>query len=1406
MGQEAGMKLTASALHEFHDSQMHVSVDSMYLLRIAAVDIKFKHRIGSGAFADVWLARFDDSDVAVKTLHCRRRTVAQVQSFVDEIQLHASFGSPYIVHFIGAAWTSLSDLSLVMEYMDGGDLREYLRSVPVDAVGWDRKLSIIHDVAEGLVYLHSLNIMHRDIKSSNVLLKASTLRSKLFDFGISKEDVEATMTSGVGTFRWMAPEVIQDSIYTLSVDIYSFGVLLSELTTHKLPYANVQHDGEPISDARIMLEVASGALCPTFAKTDPEWLVRLAHQCLAHDPVDRPSATQIIYRVRNVMRDISYPQTRVVRYANDPATADPATPPFGSLQIDRGVDDEEHRRDFNMRDLELYRINSIERTKIIASGAYADIWLAIYNGNNVALKAVDTKRYSLQRFIAEIQLHASLDNPYIVRFIGAAWTRPADVSLVMEYMNGGDLCDYLGAFSVDALGWDKKLSIIRDVAEGLVYLHARNILHRDIKSRNVLLDAATLQGKLCDFSISREDESATLTCGVGTYRWMAPEVLQDSHYTLSADIYSFGALLSELSTHTIPFVGVKDGPRERPISALKIMYGVMRGNLCLTMEPTSPEWLKQLANQCLSRDASDRPTALQILQTVRNVKRECAPLHIQGNNPSRAKTNNAVDLTTLKPFRLAVDDLTITRPLGRGRSMEVFVANFRDQPVAVKHLLVAKKTSDHAVEKFVQEIQLHITATSPFIVAFVGVAWTTPSDLMLVTELMDGDLRTFLETSPVNAVDWTLKFKCAYDIASALAYLHTLRPRIIHRDIKSRNVLVRTASLECKLADLGASREFDGDIQTLTAGVGTFRWMAPEVFQDTHYDTWADMYSFGVLLSELATHEIPYEGLTNDRGAPMSEMAIMARVMNGTLKPEFTPDTPSWFVELAMKCLALEPAVRPTAIQVAHLIKQKMDNQDSGGDFGLQQANAPPSVQNPATAMAQLFDDHMFFKLAQCPATMHLLADFELVTKLQAIQNCVHKTSDLASDPRMAPVFVALASTQPSTDAVARAFGPDMISKVASNPITVQFLTDSSFYLKLTSVQQDVSKLPLYMDDWRMGIVLTELLRDALALDTPTFDTLDALVAYIGHEKGKQWPLINYFVLCSDVIATSNHSIFRAENTRKRHQAWVAKLSDQRHELDFFDAIYKLGPDDVARATRHFVQCEEWGEVKVLSYKCFAVVMERGSANCAERLPRLQANDFLRFSCLKEILDAIRVVHELGYIHGDIKLENVVYFGDEAGYKLIDFDNSARPGDLWAKHCTEEYCPPEMAKFMLGHTNDLIASSAFDVWCAAVLVLKLFVRQGHLLEFLAIDNEDLLKEIAKPGFSFQASIAAADLSERKKEWLAKCLDVDPTTRGTLDDLARLAPSLKTTTKGSELTDLYKTRNILEPSCSSGGSL
>ncbi|CAK4199483.1 unnamed protein product [Aphanomyces euteiches] len=239
-------------------------------------------------------------------MHRHRATPTQLESFVREIQLMAQFDSPYIVSLIGAAWTRPSDLKCVMELMDGGDLRDCLNATTSQTLSWRVKIDHIHSIVEALVYLHSLNIVHRDIKSRNVLLDSSK-PAKLTDFGISKEDIPATMTVGVGTFRWMAPEVIQCQNYTVAADIYSFVMVLSEFDTHLIPYEDVTNsvNGEPLGDTLIMVQVVAGTLKPSFSHACPAWIRDLAMQCLSFNPSERPTAMQLSYIVRTKMKALN---------------------------------------------------------------------------------------------------------------------------------------------------------------------------------------------------------------------------------------------------------------------------------------------------------------------------------------------------------------------------------------------------------------------------------------------------------------------------------------------------------------------------------------------------------------------------------------------------------------------------------------------------------------------------------------------------------------------------------------------------------------------------------------------------------------------------------------------------------------------------------------------------------------------------------------------------------------------------------------------------------------------------------------------------------------------------------------------------------------------------------------------
>ncbi|GMF36269.1 unnamed protein product [Phytophthora lilii] len=126
-------------------------------------------------------------------------------------------------------------------------------------VGFNReKATIALHVAHALTYLHSLEppVIHRDLKSRNILLNQMH-EAKLTDFGISRERLDRTMTAGVGTSLWMAPEVMTGEKYDDKADMFSFGVVLSELDVHTLPYARIKQEtqnlhGRQMTDASLL--------------------------------------------------------------------------------------------------------------------------------------------------------------------------------------------------------------------------------------------------------------------------------------------------------------------------------------------------------------------------------------------------------------------------------------------------------------------------------------------------------------------------------------------------------------------------------------------------------------------------------------------------------------------------------------------------------------------------------------------------------------------------------------------------------------------------------------------------------------------------------------------------------------------------------------------------------------------------------------------------------------------------------------------------------------------------------------------------------------------------------------------------------------------------------------------------
>ncbi|RHY30304.1 hypothetical protein DYB32_004424 [Aphanomyces invadans] len=263
----------------------------------------------------------------------------------------------------------------------------------------------------------------------------------------------------------------------------------------------------------------------------------------------------------------------------------------------------------------------IVKGKLIGKGGFGQVYRGTCLGQVVAIKEIVARRQQhtadVQSFVREMTLLARLDSPYIVAFLGVAWTSDAaaDFQCVLEYMNNGDLRDYLKAHTADTFPWAAKLKCVEAIVQGLVYLHSQGVIHRDLKTRNVLLDK--VKGtKLSDFGLSRTAmASDTMTMGVGTYRYMAPEVLQSSHYSAKADLYSLGMVLSELDTLQAPFHDVRNA-NGQPVTDAVLINIIVNHTAPIRFSNTMPKWLVGFAHLCLQRNPDLRPSASDLLDAI----------------------------------------------------------------------------------------------------------------------------------------------------------------------------------------------------------------------------------------------------------------------------------------------------------------------------------------------------------------------------------------------------------------------------------------------------------------------------------------------------------------------------------------------------------------------------------------------------------------------------------------------------------------------------------------------------------------------------------------------------------------------------------------------------------------------
>ncbi|KAL6076116.1 Eukaryotic translation initiation factor 2 alpha kinase 3 [Balamuthia mandrillaris] len=259
------------------------------------------------------------------------------------------------------------------------------------------------------------------------------------------------------------------------------------------------------------------------------------------------------------------------------------------------------------------KFDQLEFEKCIGRGNFGEVHKGSYLGTDVAIKKlffVDDE--FMQKYIErEMATLTGLSHPNIVQLMGLCIDTD-DMYIVTEFISGGNLRSKLKDQSIP-MDWKLRIRVLLDVALALLYLHSKGLMHRDLKSYNLLVDR-DWKVKVCDFGLARSapDESKNnLMTIVGTNEWMAPEIALGENYGQSADVFSFGMVIYELITR-----------RKPPVRKIKDCYAFQPAEHRKGIPEDTPPALWDLLVKCAALEPKDRPGIKEVVADLKKILTE----------------------------------------------------------------------------------------------------------------------------------------------------------------------------------------------------------------------------------------------------------------------------------------------------------------------------------------------------------------------------------------------------------------------------------------------------------------------------------------------------------------------------------------------------------------------------------------------------------------------------------------------------------------------------------------------------------------------------------------------------------------------------------------------------------------
>ncbi|XP_044496560.1 G-type lectin S-receptor-like serine/threonine-protein kinase At1g67520 [Mangifera indica] len=873
------------------DQKQEMKIFDFQIIAAATNNFSATNKLGQGGFGAVYKGKLPDGpEIAVKKLS--KSSGQGIVEFKNEAKLIAKLQHTNLVRLLGCSLHG-GERILVYEYLRNKSLDFFLfDSSRENLLNLKKRLSIIEGIAQGLIYLHKysrLKVIHRDLKSSNILLD-DQMNPKISDFGLARafgvDELEANTNRIVGTHGYMSPEYVLKGVVSMKTDVYSFGVMVLEIMSCKKnsgcydperPLNLVGYAWQLWNEGK-GLELIEQTMDECCCANQVLRYLHVGLLCVQDQARDRPTMLEVISMLTN--------ETTILPAPKQPAffinvTSQEPQVPQNKFEIcsannvtisemeGRGTTDRylgiwyyraqelDGRQYYGHADRDCYKDYYSSRCAL--NNRIQPVWVA----NRNTPMADESGRLTISSTNGNLQILHNKGNPIAISSVEGA----SNTSAFLD--KSGNFIPY-EMNSNGPTGW-----VLPGMKLGINWQSGRQwYLHSWITENNpangtytLSMDLSVQDGRLMMQSGEKiiwqsgywqkngSFAKASLPNIFYNFSYTSNEQEQYFNYSVNEDVTPFPTLILNQDGHLRLVRDKRSLTLERAVfgrseklfdkMALEVVGAFLLIPLLCYHSYLILRKLKTKVESIWNRWKLSHELGDNISVSL--------PITFGKRKSQHKDQKQEMEIFDFQIIAAATNNFSATNKLGQGDFGTVYKGKLPDgQEIAVKKL---SQSSGQGVVEFKNEAKLIAKLQHTNLVRLLGCSLHGGERVLVYEYMPNKSLDFFLfDSSRKNSLNLKKQLSIIEGIVQGLIYLHKYsRLKVIHKDLKSSNIL--DDQMNPKISDFGLARAFGVDELEANTNriVGTHGYMSPEYVLNGVVSMKTDVYSFGVMVLEIVS-------------------------------------------------------------------------------------------------------------------------------------------------------------------------------------------------------------------------------------------------------------------------------------------------------------------------------------------------------------------------------------------------------------------------------------------------------------------------------------------------------------------------------------------------------------------------